>query len=272
MTTASQEFRGHFSQLFTQNAGTASSDATNIVDALETIAGWIDTMKAAAADERARRKTAREWQEREDGRNGFQDFLNDTVHYDPMPTVENEPAPKFDPPAVTTKPRDTPNPGAGGGGGGGTSSARPADLRSFATGSSALNRALDGKPGALRGKLADFAAKCSWAHIDAGSVVTAFEQWIAANDQDVTWANTVADAFAAAGGEGEVSTVADSGRSRARRGRRLADPHRSAVRAADGLRCPADDRLLDGPGEHHDGQLPRAGSTWRSPVHLRRCR
>ena len=45
-------------------------------------------MKAAAADERARRKTAREWQEREDGRNGFQDFLNDTVHYDPMPTVE----------------------------------------------------------------------------------------------------------------------------------------------------------------------------------------
>jgi RHS repeat-associated protein len=210
VTTASQEFRGHFSQLFTQNAGTASSDATNIVDALETIAGWIDTMKAAAADERARRKTAREWQEREDGRNGFQDFLNDTVHYDPMPTVENEPAPKFDPPAVTTKQRETPNPGAGGGGGG-TSSARPADLRSFATGSSGLNRALDGKPGALRGKLADFATKCSWAHIDAGSVVTAFEQWIAANDQDVTWANTVADAFAAAGGEGEVSTVADSG-------------------------------------------------------------
>ena len=113
---------------------------------------------------------------------------------------------------MTTKPRETPNPGAGGGGGGGgTSSARPADLRSFATGSSGLNRALDGKPGALRGKLADFATKCSWAHIDAGSVVTAFEQWIAANDQDVTWANTVADAFAAAGGEGEVSTVADSG-------------------------------------------------------------
>lgn len=210
VTTASQEFRGHFSELFTQNAGTASSDANSIVDALETIAGWIDTMKTAAADERARRKTAREWQEREDDRNGFQDFLNDTVHYDPMPTVENEPAPKFDPPAVTSKPRDTPNPGAGGGSGGGTSSARPADLRSFATGSSALNRALDGKPGALRGKLADFAAKCSWAHIDAGSVVTAFEQWIAANDQDVTWANTVADAFAAAGGEGTVSTVADS--------------------------------------------------------------
>ncbi|MCS6573783.1 DUF6531 domain-containing protein [Curtobacterium flaccumfaciens pv. flaccumfaciens] len=209
VTTASQEFRGHFSQLFTQNAGTASSDATNIVDALETIAGWIDTMKAAAADERARRKTAREWQEREDDRNGFQDFLNDSFHYDPMPTVENEPAPKFDPPAVTTKPRETPNPGAGGGGGG-TSSARPADLRSFATGSSTLNRALDGKPGALRGKLADFATKCSWAHIDAGSVVTAFEQWIGANDQDVTWANTVADAFAAAGGEGAVSTVADS--------------------------------------------------------------
>lgn len=210
VTTASQEFRGHFSQLFTQNAGTAANDARNIVDALETIAGWIDKMKDAAADERARRQTAREWQEREDGRNGFQDFLNDTVHYDPMPDVKNESAPKFDPPTVTTKPRDTPNPGAGGGGGGGTSSAKPADLRSFATGSSGLNRQLDGKTGVLRGKLTDFATNCSWAHIDADSVVTAFDQWIAANDQDVTWANTVADAFAAAGGDGVVSTVADS--------------------------------------------------------------
>lgn len=209
VSTAAQEFRGHFSQLFSQNAETADSDAERLVTAMRAVAGWVGQMKEAAAKERANRKTAREWQAREDDRNGVQDFFNDTFHYDPMPDVKNEPAPTFPQPDVSVRPRDTPNPGAGGGGGG-TSSARPSDLRSFATGSTTLNRALDGKPAALRGKLADFAAKCSWGHIDADSVVRAFEQWVAANDQDATWATTIADAFTAAGGEGNVSTVADS--------------------------------------------------------------
>ncbi|WP_156463507.1 DUF6531 domain-containing protein [Curtobacterium sp. Leaf183] len=210
VTTASQEFRGHFSQRFAENATTATGDAKDIAAALRTVAGWVGTMKTAAATERANRKKAREWQAREDDRNGVQDFLNDTFHYDPMPQVENTKPPSFPAPPVSARPRQTPNPGAGGGGGGGTSSARPSDLRSFATGSAALNQALDGKPGQVSGKLADFASKCSWAHIDADGVVTAFRQWLAANEQDVTWANTIADAFAAAGGDGAVSTVADS--------------------------------------------------------------
>jgi len=210
VSIASQEFRGHFSQLFTENANTASGDADKIASTLRTVAGWVDQMKEAAATERANRKKAREWQAREDERNGFQDFWNDTFHYDPMPQVENTKPPSFNPPDVTARQRQTPNPGAGGGGGGGTSSARPTDLRTFATGSSSLNQQLDGKPSALSGKLADFNTQCSWAHIDAGTVVTAFQQWLDANDQDVKWANTIADAFAAAGSEGNVSTVADS--------------------------------------------------------------
>ncbi|MCJ1714542.1 DUF6531 domain-containing protein [Curtobacterium sp. VKM Ac-2922] len=210
VSTASQEFRGRFADLFTQNAATAKNDAQSIADAMTAVAGWVQQMRDAATKERARRKTAREWQEREDGRNGLQDWANDTFHYDPMPDVKNEKAPSFPSPDVRAGTRQTPNPGTGGGGGGGTSSARPTDLRSFATGSSTLNRELDGKPAALRGKLADFAAQCSWGHIDAGGLVTAFEQWLAANDQDVTWATTIAAAFAAAGGDGAVSSVADS--------------------------------------------------------------
>ncbi|WP_144760259.1 DUF6531 domain-containing protein [Curtobacterium sp. 9128] len=210
VSTASQEFRGRFSQLFTENAATAAADATDISEALRTVAGWVEKMKAAAKTERENRKKAREWQEREDERNGFQDFWNDTFHYDPMPQVENTEPPSFPAPAVTATPRQTPNPGGGGGGGGGTSSARPSDLRSFATGSAGLNQQLDGKPGQVSGKLDDFASRCSWAHIDAGSLVSAFRQWLAANDDDVTWAKTLADAFAAAGGEGDVSTVSDS--------------------------------------------------------------
>lgn len=210
VNTASQEFRGRFSELFTQNASTAAGDGRTIVETLRTIAGWVDTMKEAAAAERARRKTAREWQAREDARSGIEEWWTEAWQLDPMPKAGNEPAPTFPAPNVTARPRETPDPGAGGGGGGGTSSARPADLRSFATACSGMNRDLDGKPAAVRGALQDFAARCSWGHIDAGNLVSAFEQWLAANDRDVQWANTVADAFAAAGGEGTVSTVADS--------------------------------------------------------------
>ena len=78
VTTASQEFRGHFSQRFAENATTATGDAKDIAAALRTVAGWVGTMKTAAATERANRKKAREWQAREDDRNGVQDFLNDT--------------------------------------------------------------------------------------------------------------------------------------------------------------------------------------------------
>ncbi|MDT0211659.1 DUF6531 domain-containing protein [Curtobacterium sp. BRD11] len=210
VSTASQEFRGRFAQLFSSNADVADSDADRIATALEKVAGWVGQMKEAAAKERDNRRRAREWQEREDERNGFQDLWNDTFHYDPMPDIKNDAPPTFEQPDVRARPRETPNPGSGGGGGGGTSSARPSDLRSFATGSVSLDSALEGRPAALRGKLTEFAAKCSWGDIDADSVVTAFEQWLGANAQDAKWATTIADAFTAAGGEGNVSTVADS--------------------------------------------------------------
>ncbi|TCL86405.1 RHS repeat-associated protein [Curtobacterium sp. PhB142] len=210
VTTASQEFRGHFSELFAQNASTAASDGSTIAANLRTVAGWVDKMKAAAERENARRKEARDW-EAEYGDRNFFEWVHDKVAGAPVPpTVHHEDAPTFDQATGPSTPRQTPNPGSGGGGGGGTSSAKPADLRSFATGSSTLNQSLDGKPAGLRGKLTDFASKCSWGHIDATSLVNAFEQWITANGQDVTWANTIADAFAAAGGESAVSTVSDA--------------------------------------------------------------
>ncbi len=74
VSTGSQEFRGRFAQLFSSNADVADSDAERIATALEKVAGWVGQMKEAAAKERDNRRRAREWQEREDGRNGFQDF------------------------------------------------------------------------------------------------------------------------------------------------------------------------------------------------------
>ncbi|PYY46543.1 DUF6531 domain-containing protein [Curtobacterium sp. MCBD17_023] len=209
VSTASQEFRGHFSQLFTENATIAKSDGTTLSDLMRTVAGWVDQMKKLAAEERERRRQAREWQEQQAERNGFEKWWDDTFGTGNPPDIENKPAPPFGPAEMQPKPRQTPSPGSGGGGGG-TSSAKPEDLRSFATGSASLNSELSGKPGLLRGKLSDFASLCSWGTINADGLVTGFERWLAANDQDVAWAKTIADAFAAAGGEGAVSTVSDA--------------------------------------------------------------
>jgi RHS repeat-associated protein len=208
--TASQEFRGHFSQLFTDNASNAKADAEDIAKNLRTVAGWVDQMKAAAERENARRKKARDW-DAEYGDRNFFEWVHDKVAGAPQPPkVEHEDPPTFAPASAKSTTRQTPNPGAGGSGGGGTSSAKPEDLRSFATGSTSLNSALSGKPAGLRGNLDDFATKCSWGKINADGLVTAFDKWLEANDQDVKWANTIADAFAAAGGEGAVSTVSDA--------------------------------------------------------------
>ncbi|GAA1493542.1 DUF6531 domain-containing protein [Curtobacterium herbarum] len=209
VSTASQEFRGHFSDLFTENASIAKSDGSTISDMMRTVAGWVDEMKTAAAEERERRRKAREWQEQQADRNGFEKWWDDTFGTGNPPDIENKPAPPFGPADVQPKPRQTPSPGAGGGGAG-TSSAKPEDLRSFASGSTTLNTELAGRPALLRGKLADFASRCSWGTINADGLVAGFERWLAANDQDVAWATTIADAFAAAGGEGSVSTLSDA--------------------------------------------------------------
>lgn len=210
VTTAAQEFRGHFSDLFASNSDKAHNDGRTIADNLRTVATWVQQMKEAAERENARRKKARDWYEEHEDRNFFE-WIGDQWHGAPQPPeVHHEAAPTFRPADGPSTARDTPTPGSGGGGGGGTSSARPADLRAFATGTRSLDQALEGKPAQLRGKLAEFAARCSWGHIDAGGLVNAFDKWLQANGQDATWADTVADAFTAAGGEGNVSTVADS--------------------------------------------------------------
>jgi RHS repeat-associated protein len=208
-STALLEFRGHFAELFDQNRVTAATGARDLVSTMRTVSQWVRTMQAAAKRENDRRRRAREFDERQADRNLVERWHDDWFGGEQAPTEQAEPKPTFPQPDVAVGSRQTPNPG-GGGGGGGTSSAKPEDLRSFATGSSQLDADLSGKPGALRGKFSDFAAKCHWGTISSSGLVSGFEKWLSDNAQDVTWANTVADAFAAAGGEGSVSTVSDA--------------------------------------------------------------
>ena len=210
VTTAMTDFKGHFSELFSTNAATAAGDATELSNRLREVATAAERLKEEARKEQQRREKARAWKEEHDHRSTL-DKIGDFFGGGDDPPV----GPPADPISVAVSPavnrsRQTPAPGGGSsGGGGGTSSARPADLRAFATGSRGANDTLRPKPAALRADYASFQARCRWGTLEAAGVFSGFDAWLTANDNDVRWATTVADAFRAAGGEGDVSTLSD---------------------------------------------------------------
>ena len=210
VSTAMKDFEGYFSGLFSDNAATAKGDAQELVARLHEVASGARRLKEEAAKEQQRRETARAWKKEQDDRN-FIEKGWDSVFGDDSPPVGPPAAPVHVPvsPSVNT-PRKTPAPGSGGGGGGGTSSARPSDLHSFAASSAALNHGLQPKSSSCRSAFSHFEATCHWGTLNAAGVFVGFDKWLAANDNDVRWAKVVGDAFARAGGEGAISTLADS--------------------------------------------------------------
>ncbi|MFK0040039.1 DUF6531 domain-containing protein [Paenarthrobacter sp. NPDC090517] len=205
---AGQDFRGHFSEVFAANAATASGDAESLATALRTVAGYVGTMISEAREEDDRRRRNNEWVRRHNNRNWLEEGWDNLWGEEARPNMEPGSAPSFPAQAPGSGSRETPAPG--GGYGGGVSSARPESLRSFAAGSRGLDDGLASVPGSLEGELSSFADRCGWGRIDAAGVVTAFRQYLRANEADAAWAVVVADAFAAAGGEGAVSTLSDA--------------------------------------------------------------
>ncbi len=209
-STALTDFRGHFSELFRSNAAVAAGDATELASRLREVATGARLLKSEARKEQQRRDTARQWKQEQDDRNLWDKGVDAVFGGDdpPVGPPAAEPTIPVSPPVNGT--RETPSPGSGGGGGGGTSSARPEDLRAFANGSRGADNALHSKPSSCRSAYSTFAAGCGWGRLEASSVFTGFDKYLTANEEDVRWATLVADAFAAAGGEGAVSTVSNS--------------------------------------------------------------
>lgn len=208
VTGAGEDFRGHFSEVFAANAATASRDAESLASALRTVAGYVGTMISEARDEDDRRRRNNEWVRRHNNRNigdHIHDFFNGE---EPRPTMEPGSAPSFPSESPVSGARETPGPG--GGFGGGVSSARPESLRSFAAGSRGLDDGIASVPGSLGSELSSFADRCGWGRISAAGVVRAFREYLRLNEADAAWAVVVADAFAAAGSEGAVSTLSDA--------------------------------------------------------------
>lgn len=208
VSTAKSDFKGHFSELFAANAATAAGDAAALASAMRTVARYVGRMTDAAYEEDDRRRRNNEWVREHNDRNGFEHVRDWFFGEAERPNADPGPAPSFAPPSPNLGSRE--NPAPGGGYGGGTSSARPAALRSFAAGSRGLDDSLAAEPGSLEGRMSSFASACSWGSIDASGVISAYRRYLRANENDAVWAVTVADAFAAAGGEGAVSSVSDA--------------------------------------------------------------
>lgn len=201
VTHALTDFQGYYSELFRQNGTTQAGDATRLAAALRDVATKVEYLAGCAKAEQTRRETARAWKKRQDER-GFWDHVSDWFTGGEEPPVGGpDPVQPQSVPAPTP-PNRQPLQGSGSTG---TSSARPANLRTFATNSAGANQELASRPGSLKTSYDTFVAGCGWGSLDASGVFTGFTQYLTANGNDVTWANAVAAAFEAAGGDGVVT-------------------------------------------------------------------
>ncbi len=202
-TEALKDFEGRFSRIFQKNQQTANSDAAEIATALEDVARQIRYIVSVVPAENARRRAAREWKARYD-KDKSEITFSDLGGDEAPPEGPTSPPP---PQVVSAKatPREAPHSGSGGSGGG-TSSARPAELRTFATGVNAKIQQLATKPARLQGLNADFTAGFDWglgerSGVDGAGVYAALRLYNQLDLQDKTWVDTVAAAFERAGGE-----------------------------------------------------------------------
>ena len=204
-STASTDFEGHYADVFDANARTASTDCTNIASALDDLVAEVQKLKEAAQAERARRKQAKEWADRQDKENILKRGWDWVTNGDKPPSgPEQVPLPQ--PHEPTTTPWSEPAPG----GAGAVSSARPDDLRAYSSNVTGANDTVTTQKGTLDGALSDFADRCSWCSIDTSGITTALASFGANNTNETRWVDTVAAAFEAAGASGAISTVSDA--------------------------------------------------------------
>lgn len=207
VSTGSQDFKGGFADGFTFNAETASADGTELATQLDQVAEAAEHLASQAKEENERRQVAREYYEHKDS---WQGKVEEFFHLEgPAPTGP-ESSPVTPPKPIESKGMARQSPLELATASNGVSSGNPENLRSYANGSAGLNEELSGLPGTLSSQLSNFASQCQFGSLNADGVITAFNDWMTANKNDVTWARTVADAFEAAGGEGSVATVSNA--------------------------------------------------------------
>ena len=235
---AQREFKGHFARVFDQNCKYSISECKNLITALGDATTDLQKYIDAAHQENENRKKFREamanWEEEKrkirdnienDNRNTFISFQKDpAAHYppQPQPNLDNE-GPKFDERAPIIKSRNT-----------GrnaevigrnrthraekrardaaqdateTTSAIPGNIVKFAQKNSTLDQRIAELYSNITKSYSSFAEHTSWGVFDAVSLFNSIAKWVDANQSDVRWILTVAEAFATAGSQGMLGPI-----------------------------------------------------------------
>lgn len=206
LTTALEDFVGHYADIAATNIDTTISDGRNIANVFRQLADVVDRLKEAAQKEKRNRELMREYEKKyDDNWGGFRKWWDSIFG-------EGAPSPESYIPDTTI---DTTSPGqresTGTRSGSMTvSSARPSTVRTLSDALANLGNSFDAEPGKLRSFASEFAAKCQWGTIDAENLISTFEAWNKSNANDKTWLGIVADTFEQYGSSGQIITVANS--------------------------------------------------------------
>lgn len=235
---AQREFKGHFARVFDQNCKYSISECKNLITALGDAAADLQKYTNAAHQENENRKKFREamahWEEEKkkirdnienDNRNTFISFQKDPAAYyppRPQPNLDSE-GPKFDERAPIIKSRNT-----------GrnaevigrnrthraekrardaaqdateTTSAIPGNIVKFAQKNSTLDQRIAELYSNITKCYSSFVEHTSWGVFDAVSLFNSIAKWVDANQSDVRWILTVAEAFATAGSQGMLGPI-----------------------------------------------------------------
>ena len=208
LTTALEDFVGHYADIAAANIDTTISDGRNIANVFRQLADVVDRLKEAAQKEKRNRELMREYEKKYDGNwGGFRKWW-DSIFGEGAPTPESY-VPDTTIDTTSLGPRESTETRSGSMT---VSSARPSTV-------DALSKTLEGfetqfkfnsEPKHLRELASEFAAKCQWGTVDAESLIATFEAWNESNANDKNWLGIVANTFEQYGSSGQMITVANS--------------------------------------------------------------
>lgn len=237
ITTAKHEFKGRFSRIFSNNSQTATKEYNNLITALGDAAEDMQKYIDAAHQENENRKKFREamanWEEEKRKiREKIQEdnaykvpslHQNPSDHYPPQPElhVDND-GPTFEvrssiiesrnPEETRTKGRNRTHryqaqAKQNAEDAAETTSAIPGNLLKFAEGTTELDRVIAGDHYASTGVYKGFRENTTWGELEATGLWNSLAQWLQANQFDVKWITSIAEAFAQAGSQGALGPI-----------------------------------------------------------------
>ena len=202
LTTALEDFRGHYADVAAANIDTTISDGRDIASIFRQLADVVDRLKESAHKENENRDLMYHY---EHDLGGFRKWWVETFGGEPPKPQSYKPDTSIDTTSLGHRESTATRSG-----GMYISSARPSTVRALSNTLANLGTSFDAEPGKLRNLSTEFMVKCQWGSVDAENLISTFEAWNKSNANDKTWLGIVADTFEKYGSSGQVITVANS--------------------------------------------------------------